>query len=159
MSSTNAHHYRFDTVEVDPANRLLSHNGQDVHLTGRVFDILLIFVENPGRLLEKSELMEKVWHGDFVEEGNLTRNISTLRKALGDTARQHKYITTVQGHGYRFVADVTTAGDNLRRTVVSSSSPDPHARRPPISGHLATRLLLAALIAVLLIVTIWEAER
>jgi DNA-binding winged helix-turn-helix (wHTH) protein len=155
VSSTNAHLYRFDTFEVDPANRLLTRDGHDVHVTGRVFDILLIFVENPGRLLEKSELMEKVWHGDFVEEGNLTRNISTLRKALGDTARQHKFITTVQGHGYRFVANVTEA----------IHPEDPPAIRERSSAnssdfvHLESKWLWVVLAAALLIVALWEVER
>ena len=70
-------------------------------LTGKVFDVLLVFAENAGRLLEKDELLEKVWHSDFVEEGNLARNVSSLRKSLGDTGRDHKYIITVQGRGYR----------------------------------------------------------
>src|SRR5207245_673670 len=69
------------------------------------------FAENPGRLLEKDDLIEKVWHEDFVEEGNLARNVSSLRKALGDTGREHKYIATVQGHGYRFLADVSSESE------------------------------------------------
>lgn len=158
MSSANAHRYRFDTFEVDPANRLLAHDGQDVHLTGRVFDILMIFVENPGRLLEKSELMEKVWHGDIVEEGNLTRNISTLRKALGDTARQHKYITTVQGHGYRFVADVT-------ETELRDNEPLATARFVPLVTVDPSSLVrfnskwLWAVLTAALLIAIWEVER
>jgi DNA-binding winged helix-turn-helix (wHTH) protein/TolB-like protein len=102
----NGHRYTFDNFEIDPANRLLLREGEVVPLTGKVFDVLLVFAENPGRLLEKDELIEKVWHADFVEEGNLARNVSTLRKALGDTGKEHKYIVTLQGRGYRFIADV-----------------------------------------------------
>jgi DNA-binding winged helix-turn-helix (wHTH) protein len=96
---TNGHRYAFDNFEVDPANRLLLRDGQVVPLTGKVFDVLLVFAENPGRLLGKDELIEKIWQADFVEEGNLARNVSTLRKALGDAGKDHKYIVTVPGHG------------------------------------------------------------
>jgi DNA-binding winged helix-turn-helix (wHTH) protein/TolB-like protein/tetratricopeptide (TPR) repeat protein len=99
--------FAFDEFEVDPTNRLLLRNGDEVPLTGKVFDVLLVFAENPGRLLAKEEIIEKVWDGSFVEEGNLARNVSTLRKALGDEGKDHKYIITVQGRGYRFAADVS----------------------------------------------------
>jgi DNA-binding winged helix-turn-helix (wHTH) protein len=105
-ASTNVHRFTFDNFEVDPANRILLRDGEAVALNGKASDILLALVENPGRLLEKDELLETVWPGDFVEEGNLTRNVSFLRKALGDLDKQHKYIATVQGHGYRFVSVV-----------------------------------------------------
>jgi len=98
--------YRFDDFVVDPANRLCLQGDRALPITGKAFEILLAFLENPGRLMEKDELLERVWTGEFVEEGNLARNVSTLRKALGDTGKNHKYILTVQGRGYRFVADV-----------------------------------------------------
>lgn len=101
----NGHRYAFDNFEIDAANRILLRDGRPVTLAGKVFDVLLVLAENPGRLLEKEELFEKVWHSGFVEEGNLARNISTLRKALGDTGREHRYIATVQGRGYRFLAE------------------------------------------------------
>ena len=98
--------------------------GQEVPLTGKVFDILLVLVENPGRLLTKSELLEAVWHNEFVEEGNLARNISTLRKAIGDTGKEHKYIVTVQGQGYRFIPSVVSVDARPReRPRVENSSP------------------------------------
>lgn len=101
---------------------MLLRDGQPVALTGKVFDVLLVFAENPGRLLEKEELLEKVWHSDFVEEGNLARNISTLRKALGDTGREHKYIATVQGRGYRFLAEpATVSAKETRLTDVAGA--------------------------------------
>lgn len=98
--------YKFDRFFVDSENRLLLCDGKEVQLTSKVFDILLIFIENRGRLLTKEELMEKVWQDRFVEEGNLARNVSTLRKALGEDAKTHKYIITVPGRGYRFVAEL-----------------------------------------------------
>lgn len=98
--------YEFDGFRVDPVNRLLFRDDQIIALTAKVFDILLVFVENSGRLLEKEEVMQKVWAGSFVEEGNLTRNVSTLRKVLGEDPKAHQYIVTVPGRGYKFVADV-----------------------------------------------------
>jgi Tol biopolymer transport system component/DNA-binding winged helix-turn-helix (wHTH) protein len=116
----------FDHFEIDVTNRMLWRSGLEVPLTGKVFDILLVLAQNPGRLLTKSELLERVWDGEFVEEGNLARNVSTLRKALGDTGKEHKYIVTVQGQGYRFIGDVIsvdTAALPLRLIVPNSSLP------------------------------------
>ena len=73
--------YEFDRFRVDSLNRLLLHDGEVVPLTSKIFDILLLLVENSGRVLEKEEVMQKVWQSSFVEESNLARNISTLRKA------------------------------------------------------------------------------
>ena len=118
----------FDQFEIDPANRVLMRSGQEVPLTGKVFDILLVLVENPGRLLTKSELLETVWHNEFVEEGNLARNISTLRKAIGDTGREHKYIVTVQGQGYRFIHNVISVDDRALERPRAEKSPPAKTR-------------------------------
>jgi Tol biopolymer transport system component/DNA-binding winged helix-turn-helix (wHTH) protein len=98
--------YDFGPYRLDPAKRLLLKDGEQVQLTPKAFDILLALVEESGRLLEKDELIKRVWPDSFVEEGNLTVNISTLRKAFGESPNQHRYIVTVPGKGYRFVADV-----------------------------------------------------
>ena len=97
--------YHFDHFAVNERNRELFCDGQLVTLTPKAFDILIVFLKNPDRLLEKDELIEKVWDSKFVEEGNLARNVSTLRKALGGDAHDHRYIVTVPGRGYRFVAE------------------------------------------------------
>jgi len=107
-ASSDGGRYRFEEIEVDPSNRTCARDGMTLPVSGKVFDILLTFVENPGRLLFKDELLERVWPNEFVEEGNLARNVSTLRKALGDNGKDHKYIVTVPGHGYRFAAEVST---------------------------------------------------
>lgn len=120
---TNGHRYAFDNFEIDPANRILLRDGEAVPLTGKVFDVLLVFAENPGRLLEKDELLEKVWRSDFVEEGNLARNVSTLRKALGDTGKNHKFIATVPGHGYRFVADMIEMEKSVDLPIETAEQP------------------------------------
>ena len=95
--------YSFDGFVVDPSSRTCERGQEPLPVSGKAYDILLVFLENPGRLLTKEELLDRVWANEFVEEGNLARNVSTLRKALGDTGKQHRYILTVPGHGYRFV--------------------------------------------------------
>src|SRR5262245_5554470 len=77
-----------------------------VPLTPKAFETLLLLVENRGRLVEKEALMKSVWPDSFVEENNLNRSIYILRKALGESSGQSKYIETVPKHGYRFVASV-----------------------------------------------------
>src|SRR4030095_12208763 len=98
--------YEFGPFRIDVSERLLSREGQNVPLTPKAFDTLLVLVENRGHLLEKDELMQKLWPNTFVEEANLTNNISQLRKALGEDASGHRYIETVPKRGYRFGASV-----------------------------------------------------
>jgi Tol biopolymer transport system component/DNA-binding winged helix-turn-helix (wHTH) protein len=100
------HSYQFGHFRLEPDARLLLHDGQPVTLTPKAFDTLLALVRQPGRVLTREELMQEVWPDTFVEEANLTVNISTLRKALGEHPTQHRYIVTVPGRGYRFVAEV-----------------------------------------------------
>jgi DNA-binding winged helix-turn-helix (wHTH) protein len=98
--------YEFGLFRVDAAKRLLLREGEAVQLTPKCFDILLALVESSGEVVSKDVLMKQVWPNSFVEEGNLTYNISVLRKALGERAGAHQYIVTVPGRGYRFVETV-----------------------------------------------------
>jgi DNA-binding winged helix-turn-helix (wHTH) protein/TolB-like protein len=98
--------YEFGTFRFDPGNHLLLSDGSPVSLTPKAFDILLVLVQNGSRLTTKEELMRKVWPDSFVEEANLTVNISILRKLLGETPDGQPYIDTVPKKGYRFVAPV-----------------------------------------------------
>lgn len=98
--------YEFGPFRVDPAKRLLLRDEQALPLTPKAFDILLALVQHGGEMLHKDELMRMVWPDTAVEENNLTRNISTLRKALGESPNDHEYIVTIPGQGYLFVADV-----------------------------------------------------
>lgn len=102
---TNGLH-RFGEFRVDAKNRLLLRGSETIPITPKAFDLLLLFIENSGTLLEKDELIERLWGSTVVEESNLARNISFLRKALGEHPKHPEYIVTVAGHGYRFVADV-----------------------------------------------------
>src|SRR5215211_5322790 len=99
MGTRQLRFYEFGPFRLDIRERLLQLNGVIVPLTPKVFDTLLILVENSGHLLEKEVLMNKLWPDSFVEESSLAQNISLLRKALGkDTSRQN--ILTLPKRGY-----------------------------------------------------------
>jgi len=98
--------YEFDDFRIDSGLFLLSKQGQPQPITPTVFRILLLLLENAGRIVTKEELISTVWSDSFVEEGNLNRNVSTLRKALGERPSDHRYIETIPKTGYRFVFPV-----------------------------------------------------
>src|SRR5688572_3125373 len=106
MSAETGHFYEFGNFRLDPSEKVLVCENQPVPLRPKVFDTLQIFVEHPGRLLEKDELIQKLWQDRFVEEGNLTFNIKMLRRALKDDPHQPRFIETVPRRGYRFIAEV-----------------------------------------------------
>jgi len=101
--------YEFGRCTLDLAEHRLSRDGRPVALTPRVFELLRVLVENAGHLVEKERLLKQVWNDAVVEEANLNRAISVLRKALGETETD-RYIETVPKRGYRFVAAVGPAG-------------------------------------------------
>src|SRR6266849_2945512 len=98
--------YKFGPFYLDRNERVLLRGGKRVPLTPKVFDTLLVLIESAGRLVTKESILAEVWPDTFVEEANLSVNIATLRKSLGETSRQHQYIETVSKRGYRFVANV-----------------------------------------------------
>jgi Tol biopolymer transport system component/DNA-binding winged helix-turn-helix (wHTH) protein len=104
--------YRFDGFEIDRANRQFLREGEPVSLAAKAFDLLVTLVENRGRLVEKDELFENVWHGQIVEESNLTVYISQIRKALGESRKEPKYIETIPGYGYRFIGELEEDDDD-----------------------------------------------
>src|SRR5262245_46164438 len=106
MSLLINHFYRFGEFTLDTDQRVLLREGRALPLTPKVFDMLLVLVENNGRIVGKDELMNRLWPDTFVEETNLTFNIKQLRKSLGDDARCPLYIETVARRGYRFIANV-----------------------------------------------------
>ena len=106
ISNSTKKLYRFGPFALDPSERLLRRDETAIPLTPKAFDLLVLLVESAGRLLEKDVLMRQLWSDTFVEEANLSNNISLLRKALGESEQGTKYIETVPKRGYRFVADV-----------------------------------------------------
>jgi TolB-like protein/Flp pilus assembly protein TadD len=105
MSSLINHFYRFGEFSLDADQKVLLHKGKPLLLAPKVIDTLLILVQQSGRIVEKEELMRRVWPDTFVEESNLTYSITQLRKTLGDDARRPRYIETIPKRGYRFIAD------------------------------------------------------
>jgi TolB-like protein/DNA-binding winged helix-turn-helix (wHTH) protein len=105
--------YEFADFRVDVPQRLLSlkASGRPLPLSSRAFDILLLFLEHPGELLDKSTLIAAVWPTVVVDENNLNQHISALRRVLGERPEQYRFIVTVPGRGYRFVAAVRPATD------------------------------------------------
>lgn len=98
--------YEFGEYILDKKERILKRGENAVQLSPKAFELLTAFVENPGRLIEKDELMRQIWSDSFVEESNLTFNIGQLRKALGDNPQKPVFIKTVPRYGYRFIAPV-----------------------------------------------------
>src|SRR2546423_6309571 len=117
MSRPEKHLYEFGPFRLDAEEHLLLRDGEPVPLEPKVFDTLVLLIRNSGHLLEKDELMDKVWPDAEVEEGSLTRNISTLRRVLGDGENGLRYIETVPRRGYRFVASVRDLGDESPDSV------------------------------------------
>ena len=107
MSAETKALYEFGRFRCDPAEHLLFCEGKPISLAPKAFEILIILIKSNGRLLTKDELMQKVWPDTFVEDANLTINISALRKLLGDSTGGQQYIETVPKLGYRFLAPVT----------------------------------------------------
>lgn len=101
--------YEFGPYRLDVTRRTLSRGEEPLQLTSKVFDTLLALVANHDRVLLKDELMKLVWPDSFVEEVNLAQNVSALRKLLGETPGQNRYIATIPGKGYRFVGEVREA--------------------------------------------------
>src|SRR5262249_38038425 len=136
MNEENRRIYEFGAFRLDPTARLLLREDKPVALTPKVFDTLLLLVQSHGQLLEKEQLMKELWAESFVEESNLTYNISTLRKALGEKAADHHYIITVPGHGYRFAAEV--------REVEEKPAVEAESSAPPVISHKAKSKVFGA---------------
>ena len=110
MNEAKSSIYEFSEFHVDAGKRLLMRSdGETVPLTPKVFDTLLYLVEHQGVVLDKDELMQAIWPHTVVEENNLNQSISALRRVLGESRGENRFIATVPGRGYRFVADVKAA--------------------------------------------------
>ncbi len=104
--------YEFGDFRLDAAKRLLTKgDGEPLPLTPKVFDTLLYLVRHNGRVIGKDELMREIWTDAIVEENNLSQNISILRRILGEKPGEGRFITTVPGHGFRFVPEVREASE------------------------------------------------
>jgi TolB-like protein/DNA-binding winged helix-turn-helix (wHTH) protein/tetratricopeptide (TPR) repeat protein len=148
------HFYEFGPFRLDPAERLLLRNDQTVSLAPKVFDTLLLLVENSGHLLSKDELMKRLWPETFVEEVNLAQNISAIRRVLDDKSGGAHYIETVAKGGYRFTAATRKIVPEPPKMATVEAKPpavavpDPRVRRWPVK-----RLAAAACATILVMVS------
>jgi serine/threonine-protein kinase len=122
MSEQKQQIYEFDNFRLDVPNRELLRNGTAVALPAKAFDMLVVLIENGGRLVDKDELFRRVWPDQIVEESNLTVQVSAIRKALGERRERPAYIVTVPGHGYRFTGKVLSLDEEEEELVIERHS-------------------------------------
>ena len=155
-SAAAASVYAFGPHRVDAAGRTLTTSGAAVPLTPKAFDLLVALIERRERVVGKDELVQVVWPDTFVTDDSLTQQISTLRKALGETAHDQQFIATFPRRGYRFVADVfldegSSSEETPLPTSAASAVAGTRSRRRWALGATAVVLVAAAAIAVLFI--------
>jgi DNA-binding winged helix-turn-helix (wHTH) protein len=121
MSKQTNHFYEFGPFRVDAGRQLLLRDGQPVPLTSKTFETLLMLLQHSEQMVSKDELMKQLWPDTFVEESNLTYHISMLRKALGESPQDHRYLVTIAGRGYRFAEKVREVSDGYELVVQSHS--------------------------------------
>jgi Tol biopolymer transport system component/DNA-binding winged helix-turn-helix (wHTH) protein len=143
--------YEFGEWRLDPAEHLLLRNGSTVPLGPKLFDTLLMLVENAGHLVTKEEFMRRVWADSFVEDLALTQNISQLRKVLGDG--EEPVIETVPKRGYRLVTPVTP------RERTQSAKPAVLGEHPKVTGRLPLRRVMYLIAGALVIAALIVANR
>ena len=123
MSAETKVLYEFGSFRCDPREQLLLCDGKQVPMSPKSFEILLVLVRSNGHLVTKDELMRQVWPDSFVEEANLTVNISALRKVLGETPEGQQYIETVPKRGYRFIAKVAVLERDSEKPESAEEAP------------------------------------
>jgi DNA-binding winged helix-turn-helix (wHTH) protein/TolB-like protein/Flp pilus assembly protein TadD len=136
---TAKHLYEFAPFRLDPAERRLLRDGEPVPITPKCFDLLVVLVENAGHLLEKDDLLARVWPGQFVEEGSLSFNVSELRKALGEGVDGRRYVETVRKKGFRFVAPVEEIRDQEARPAADELESAPGDEAGPAADAQDSR--------------------
>src|SRR5437763_12379300 len=143
--------YVFGPFSLNVRERLLLRGPEVIPLSPKVFDTLVVLVENAGHALSKDELLNKLWPDSFVEESSLTQNVSILRKALGEDPARPQYIETIPKRGYRFIADVEehdeseTVTDNQERSDEPVLTGWEEVPAPDESQHEAQHLSLPPL--------------
>jgi DNA-binding winged helix-turn-helix (wHTH) protein/TolB-like protein len=167
MPIDTKHLYQFGPFELNPAERVLFLQGRAVAVTPKAFDLLVVLVEKSGHLCQKEELMKALWPDSFVEEGNLSVTVSSLRKVLGNDRGHQRYIETVSKSGYRFAALVNHVIpesqpeaylEELSKRQTGALSP-PNTPAPLISSR-RERLLwrLTTLVGLVIIATLFMAR-
>jgi len=140
--------YEFDRFCLDPREGVLLSEGRRLRLEPKDLEILVVLVENHGHTVGKEQLLEKVWPGTFVEEGNLARHISVLRQVLSQGRKEPQYIETVPKRGYRFVAPVREVDLSLAQGQPAETT----TARPTATFRRTAPLTLAIATAVLFVI-------
>lgn len=163
METLTATNFRFFDFELDGVRRVLLKGGKQVTLNPKALDVLLVLVESRGQVLSKDELLERVWPGQFVEEGNLKVHVSALRKIFGESKNDHDFIVTVPGRGYSFIAklenaqspDLVIEQHSISRIVVDEEIDTDQSNIPQCTGRTSsssrTQRLLVTVAALLLV--------
>jgi DNA-binding winged helix-turn-helix (wHTH) protein/tetratricopeptide (TPR) repeat protein len=168
MSNTGKELYEFGPFRLDSSKRVLLRDNHAVPLQLKAFETLLVLVRHSEQVVLKDDLMKAVWPDTFVEESNLAQNIFVLRKTLGDTVGDHRYIVTIPGRGYSFAGKVRAipqeesllVASHSRTRVVIDEEISPDVSQAAIAGKTTTtattsgtrqRLVLAAAILFLMV--------
>ncbi|MEZ5424953.1 MAG: winged helix-turn-helix domain-containing protein [Pyrinomonadaceae bacterium] len=154
--------YQFDSFRVDVTERRLWRDEKPILLTPKVFDMLLVLLENKGQTVEKEELIRRVWEDTYVGEGSLNRNISTLRKALGDDSNQQRFIKTLPKRGYRFTGNVEEFTEDATAESVAERELQTEAETPLSASSRMKKLKIALAALAVLVLTpalIWMLNR
>src|SRR5271168_4776115 len=113
--------YQFGEFRIEALARTVRREKEIVTLNRRAFDVLLYFVQNPGRVLTRDELLKNVWPDTYVDENSLAQSISALRRALEERPGDNSYIVTLPGRGYQFVAPVRVLATESLAVVLDAA--------------------------------------
>ena len=155
--------YRFDELIADPVRRVLLRDGEAVQVTPKAFSILLVLLEQHGQVVGKDELIRKVWAGSHVSDANLTQNVSSLRKALGERAGDGRYVVTVPGQGYCFAAPVELVEEEpppaARPEVIPQPLPQSAGIEPVVAARPGLRIGMGLVALALVLALSWLLPR
>jgi len=154
MLNTDKHLYDFGPFRLDLTERVLLRQGIYIPLPPKTFETLVVLIEHSGRIVDKGELIRQIWPDSFVEDVTLAKNVSMLRKVLGDS-EEHRYIDTIPKRGYRFVADVRISALPVPQRATAAELPAPLAPSPQITEPRNDRWLFAAIGLALSVVIVW----
>jgi len=133
-------YYEFGPFQIDRLNHALRRDGKNIPLKPKVFDTLLLLVENHGRVVDKDEMLQRLWPDTVVEESNLSQNVYLLRRVLEEETDGQRYIETVPKRGYRFVATVTEVETEQRRMSMIQTR-TPRLWKPGIAALIGLLLI------------------
>lgn len=136
MPASGSPVYRFGDFELQPRERRLTSAGNPISLTPKVFDTLVLLVEQAGHVISKDELMSALWPRGYVDEGSLSKHIWQIRRALGDSAKSNRFIETVPKLGYRFAMPVTCAEATPAQAPTPVHAPAPQPAPAPLAAPI-----------------------